>query len=320
MTAIGIDVPHGKRFDVVGIGLNAVDHLCTVPVFPTFNSKLQMTGYSCQPGGQVATAMVALQRWGCRTAYIGCFGDGILGQLSRRSLAEDGVDLTGAMQRTGVANQMAVILVDQASGERTVLVHRPALLELRPEELRADLVTAGRVLHLDGNDLDAAIAGATWARAAGIPVVVDLDTRSGAVERLLALTDAVIVSQEFAVQLTGAADPEVAVARLADAAPAPLVAITLGADGVIARGAAGVLHVPAYPVRCVDSTGAGDVFHAGFIYGMLAGWSLEETLCFANAAAALKCMQVGGRAGIPTLAAARELTAAGRVAGPRGRC
>ncbi len=309
MREVGIRVPDGRPFDVVGVGLNAVDHLCTVGTFPTFNSKLQMTSYACQPGGQVATAMVALQRWGCRTAYIGSFGDGIIGELSRRSLSEEGVNLAGAVQRRGVANQMAVILVDQASGERTVLMHRPAALVLEPEDLRHDLVTAGRVLHVDGYDLDAALAAAEWAHGAGMPVVVDLDTRSGAVERLVAMSDVVIVSQEFAEQFTGVVEPERAIDRLAAETSAPIVAITLGAAGVIARSSAGTAHVPAYAVRSVDSTGAGDVFHAGFIYGMLVDWPLARALRFANAAAALKCTQVGGRPGIPTVAAAETLMA-----------
>jgi sulfofructose kinase len=309
MTAIGLRAPGGKAFDVVGIGLNAVDHLCTVPSFPAFNSKIQMAAYSCQPGGQVATALVALQRWGCRTTYVGSFGDGILGQLSRRSLVEEGVDLAGAVERRGVANQMAVILVDQASGERTVLMHRPAALALEPHELRRDLVTSGRVLHLDGFDLDAALTAAAWARDQGIPTVVDLDTRSGRVEKLVAATDAVIVSQEFATDFTGASDPEVAIVRFAADTPAALVAITLGAAGVIARAGATTVRVPAYAVQCVDATGAGDVFHAGFIYGLLQGWDLEPTLRFANAVAALKCTKAGGRPGIPTVAAAHALVA-----------
>ena len=315
MTAIGIVPPGGKSFDVVGVGLNAIDHLCTLPAFPTFDSKLQMTGYSCQPGGQVATALVALQRWGCRTAYVGSFGDGILGQLSRRSLDEEGVNLVGAIERHGVSNQMAVILVDRASGERTILMYRPAALALRPEELRRDLITAGRVLHVDGFDLDAALVAVSWARAERIPTVVDLDTQSGAVEKLVEATDAVIVSQEFAAAFTGAADPEHAIARLAAATPAPVVAITLGAAGVIAHAATGTVRVPAYPVQCVDTTGAGDVFHAGFIYGVLREWTLERTLRFANATAALKCTQVGGRPGIPTVAAAEALVAGTVVGG-----
>ncbi len=310
MTAIGIAVPRGKPFDVVGLGQNAIDHLCTVATFPTFDTKQELRAYSCQPGGQVATALVALQRWGSRTAYVGSFGGGVAGELSRRSLLEEGIDLGGSLERAGVENQLAVILIDEASGERTILVHHPDALALRPEELRRDRIVAGRILHLDGYDLEAALTAAGWARQAGIPVVLDVDMRPGPLGRLLALGDAVIVSRETARVLTGVEDSEAALERLARSCGAPLVAVTLGAEGVIARVAAGTLRAPGYAVRCVDSTGAGDVFHAGVIHGMLHDWPLERTLAFANAAAAFKCTQVGGRPGIPTVEAAEALVAA----------
>jgi sulfofructose kinase len=311
VTALGLVAPAGKAFDVVGVGVNAVDHLCTVETFPTFDSKQALAGYECQPGGQVATALVALQRWGCRTAYVGTFGDGPLAEASRRSLADEGIDVARAPSRAGVVNQTAVILIDRRSGERTILMHRAEALTLEPDEVDRDLVTAARVLHLDGYDADAALAAAGWARAAGIPVVVDVDTRVGPVERLLALTDAVILSRDFACELVGAGDAETALAKLVAAFAAPLTAVTLGAEGVIAAtAAAGTLRVPGYAVDAVDTTGAGDVFRAGFIYGVLAAWPLERTLRFANAAAALKCTRVGGRPGIPTVAAAEALIAA----------
>ena len=309
MTATGIAVPAVAAWDVVGVGVNAIDHLCTVDPFPTFDSKSTLAGYDCQPGGQVATALVALARWGCRTAYVGTFGDGPLAELGRRSLVDEDVDVSGSRCRDGVANQTAVILVDRASGERTILMHRPAALTLRPDELDRGLIASARVLHLDGYDADAAYTAATWARAAGVPVVVDVDTRVGPVERLLAVTDAVILSRPFACELTGAREPADALARLVTSTGAALVAVTLGAEGAIAATAAGTFRAPGYAVRAVDTTGAGDVFHAGFIYGLLRGWPLERTLAFANAAAALKCTRVGGRPGIPTLAAAAALVA-----------
>jgi sulfofructose kinase len=307
VTTIGIAVPARGTWDVVGVGVNAVDHLCIVDPFPTYDSKSTLAGYDCQPGGQVATALVALARWYCRATYVGTFGDGPLGELSRASLVDDGVDVASARTRHGVANQTAVILVDRASGERTILMHRPAALTLRPDELDRDLVTSGRVLHLDGYDADAAYTAASWARQAGVPVVVDVDTRVGPVERLLAVSDAVIVSRAFACDLTGAVDADQALARLAASTRAPLVAVTLGAAGVIAVTAAGTFRAAGYPVRAVDTTGAGDVFHAGFIYGLLRGWSLEDTLAFANATAALKCTKLGGRPGIPAIADAQTL-------------
>jgi sugar/nucleoside kinase (ribokinase family) len=308
MSALGIPVPARARFDVVGVGVNAVDHLCTVGVFPVFNTKTELAGYECQPGGQVATALVALQRWGCRSAYVGTFGDGQAGELSRRSLVDEGIDVAAARTRDGTSNQLAFILVDAASGERTILMHRPSALTLRPDELDRAVVTAGRVLHLDGYDLDAALQAATWARAAGIPVVVDVDALVAGVERLLQLTDAVIVSLEFARHVTGAREPEAALDKLAAETRAPLIAITLGAEGVIARASgAPPLRVPAFVVPVVDTTGAGDIFHAGFIYGLLNGWELERTLRFANATAGLKCTRRGGRPGIPTVSEAKRL-------------
>ena len=309
MTALGITAPPSARVDVVGVGVNAVDHLCTVDGLPAFDTKEMLAAYDCQPGGQVATALVALQRWGHRTVYVGTFGDGPLGDFSRRSLADEGIDVAYAPTRPGVANQCAVILVDRDSGERTILMHRPPALTLAVGELDRALVTSGRVLHVDGYDADAAFTAATWARAAGVPVVVDVDSGVAQVDRLLAITDAVILSREFAYMLTGAASPEDALAALAARTNAPLVAVTLGADGVLATNAARTLHVAGFTVRVVDTTGAGDVFRAGFIHGLLRDWSLERTLAFANAAAALKCTRLGGRPGIPTVAAAEALLA-----------
>jgi sulfofructose kinase len=309
MSTIGVPLPAVARFDVVGVGVNAVDHLCTVDHFPVFNSKSALADYDCQPGGQVATALVALQRWGCRTAYAGTFGDDAPGEFSRRSLVDEGVNVDDAVVRSGVANQLAVILVDRASGERTILMRRPPALMLLPQEVREDLVTAARVLHLDGYDAAAALQAADWARSAGVPVVVDVDMRVPDVEYLLTRADAVIVSAEFARHLTAADDPDLALRRLAGDTGAALVAVTLGAEGVVAQIGPHRLRVPAYPVACVDATGAGDVFHAGVIYGMLHDWELERTLRFANAAAGLKCTRPGGRPGIPTVAAAERLAA-----------
>ena len=149
MTALGLVAPPAA-IDVVGVGVNAIDHLCTVDAFPTFDTKQTLAAYDVQPGGQVATALVALRRWGRSCRYVGTFGDGPLGALSRTSLAAEGIDVADAPTRPGTANQCAVILVDRASGERTILMHRPPALTLRVDELDRARVTAGRVLHVDG--------------------------------------------------------------------------------------------------------------------------------------------------------------------------
>jgi len=299
-------LPPAAAFDVVGFGLNAVDHLCRVPRFPSFDSKMHLDGYACEPGGQVATALVALRRWGLRAAYLGSFGDDALGERSRHALAAEGVEVGGALVRHGVPNQLAVIIIDRRSGERTVLWYRDPALAVRPEELRRDRVCAGRVLHLDGYDRESAIAAAGWAREAGIATVLDLDSPGRDAARLLALADIAIVSRECAEQLCGSTDPMVALQALGGMGSG-LVGISLGREGVVARAGGETLHVRGFPVSPVDTTGAGDVLHAGVIYGFLAGMDVERMLRFANAAAALQCTALGAQPAIPTLAQVRQL-------------
>jgi len=296
----------GKAYDVVGFGLNAVDHLCRVPAFPPFAGKMLLDGYECRPGGPVATAIVALRRWGLKTAYLGSFGDDTLGKIARDALVAEGVAVKGCITRPGARNQFAAILVDAGSGERTVLWHRDASLTVRPEELDRDLVCAGRVLHLDGYDCDAAIEAAGWAGEAGIPTVLDLDSPRDRIEELLGRIDIAIVSREFAIEFGGGSDPLAALDPL-ERFGCSLIGVTLGCDGAVVRCGGQRLDVPAFRVSCVDTTGAGDVFRAGVIYGLLAGWGVEEMLCFASAAAALQCTRLGAQPGIPGVDEVRGL-------------
>ena len=302
--------PAGKAYDVVGFGLNAVDHLCRIRAFPSFAGKMLLDGYDCRPGGPVATAVVALRRWGLRTAYLGAFGDDALGELSRSALVAEGVAVEGCITRSRARNQFAVILIDAGSGERTVLWHRDPALAVRPGELDRERVCAGRVLHLDGFDCDAAIEAAGWAAAAGIPIVLDIDTPRDRIERLLGRVDIAIVSRDFGVEFSGSHDPIVALESLARFG-CSLAGITLGRDGAVARSAGRTFRVPAFQVSCVDTTGAGDVFHAGVIYGLLAGWEVAEMLRFASAAAALQCTRLGAQSGIAAVEDVHKLANTG---------
>ena len=303
---IPVAVPAGREIDVVGLGQNTVDHLCVVERFPVPDTKQRLRALAVQPGGQIATALVALRRWGARATYLGTFGDDEAGGLSRTSLASEGVDVAHAPIRRGEPNQLSVILVDGCTGERTVLWHRAPALALAPDEVPRAVVSGARILHLDGADGEAAVAAAAAARAAGVPTVADIDMALPELERLLRLVDVLIVSWEFARSLTGAAAPEAALERLACHGGA-VVGVTLGSAGALVAAGGRVLGVSGHVVPAVDTTGAGDLFHAGFIWAMLAGLELETALRLANSAAALQCTRLGGRHAIPTLAEARAL-------------
>ena len=296
----GITVPTGKPFDAVALGLNAVDHLIVAPRYPEFNSKIPYKSHRLAAGGQCATAMVALARLGLRARYIGKVGNDDIGRFQINSIVAEGVtaDITVV---EGAETQTAFIIIDEASGERTILWNRDPAIATRPEDVDRAVVTSGRVLHLDGHDIDASIVAATYAREEGIPTVLDIDNIYPGAESLLPLIDFMISSSTFPARLTGESDLRTALKQLAEKNGSLVTGATLGEEGVLIYIRGQFIHSPAFNMDCRDTTGAGDAFHAGFIYGLLTGLTIEETLRFANAVAGLKCLAVGARTGLPTL-------------------
>jgi sulfofructose kinase len=251
------------------------------------------------PGGQVATATIACARWGLRTRYIGKLGDDRAARIHRNAFEYAGVEA----HVTTVANcssAQSFILVDER-GERTVLWGRDPRLELRSDELQRESVVNSRTLLVDGCDTEAAVTAAQWAREAQIPVVADLDTVYPGIERLLQNVDYVIASQEFPAELVSEADLRRSLPELHCRFGCRMTAATLGIDGVLAWDGKRFHHACAYRVPAVDTTGAGDIFHAAFIYGLLRNWSLQHQLDFSCAAAALNCTASGARGKIADL-------------------
>jgi sugar/nucleoside kinase (ribokinase family) len=296
----GIDIPEGKPFDAVALGLNAVDHLVLVPHYPEFNSKIEFITHRLTAGGQSATAMAALARLGLKTRYIGNVGSDPLGRFQLESLREDAIESSGVRIIEGAETQTAFIIVDQLSGERTVIWSRDPRLEIDPATIDEQAVISGRVLHLDGHNVEASIIAATLARAAGVPTCLDIDNIYPGAERLLPLIDFLISSSSFPERLTAARDLKSALRRLHEDYGSPFVAATLGDRGVLGYFRGEYIYSPAFKIDCRDTTGAGDAFHGGFLYGVLAGYSVEKTLRFANAVAGLKCRDLGARTGLPS--------------------
>ena len=243
--------------------------------------------------------MVALARLGLRTRYIGAVGSDREGDYQIESLRQEEVDVSCLRVIEGAQSQSAFILIDQPTGERTVLWRRDEKLAMEPDRVDRAAVTSGRVLHLDGHDTFAAIRAATCAREAGIPVVLDIDNIYEGADRLLPLVDFLISSGSFPERMTGISDLRSALKALSSKTGSLFVAATMGDQGVLAFFKGSFIHSPSFGIDCKDTTGAGDAFHGGFIYGLLAGYSVEETLRFANAVAALKCRELGARTGLP---------------------
>ena len=296
-----------QQVDVVGVGLNATDTVIPLEKFPEPGSKVEYSRRSVLPGGQVATTMVACQTWGLRTRYVGKLGDDDAARLHIDAFGRVGTEAQ-IVTAAGSHSLHNLILID-ATGERTVICQRNEHMALRPEELRREWVVNARALHVDGHDTAAATLAASWAHEAGIPVVADLDDTYEGVEELIANIDFLIVSSDFSCRLMDEPDLEQALKKMQSRYECRLSAATLGEDGVLAWDGKKLLHSAAYRVPVVDTTGAGDIFRAGFIYGLMQDWPLERQLDFSCAAAAMNCMAQGARGGIRPVAAIEELMA-----------
>ena len=299
------------RVDIVGIGLNAMDTLIRLPHFPAFNCKLEFTSSEVLPGGQIASAIVACAKWGLTARYAGKIGDDTAGRIHREQMSLAGVEAYW-MEVPNCQSQTAFILVDQSTGERTILWKRDARLAMAPEELDREWVVRARLLHVDGHDCAAAAQAARWAREAGIPVTADVDNLYPGIEGLLEHVDYLICSREFTARLTGETELLGSLALIAKRFGCRMVAATLGAEGVVARAGTEFLYHPAFDVCALDTTGAGDIFHAGFAFALLQGWDLPRSLAFSSAAAGLSCLAFGARGGIAPLAEIHQLVRTGR--------
>ncbi len=305
---IPLQLPGNRDFDAVGFGLNAVDHLIVVPEYPAFDTKVRFTEYEKSAGGQTASAMVSLQRLGLKTAYAGRFGSDEDGRFGLRAIEYEGVNLDFTEMIDGADNQIAFIIIDSRSGERTIIWDRDERLSYRPDEAPVDLATRGRVLHVDAHDPPACAVMARAAHDAGAIVTADIDNIYEGLPDLLPLIDVLITPAEFPHRLIGISDERAALVEIESCFGCAIVGITRGARGALVYCEGEFIESPAFevPGGCRDTTGAGDAFHGGFIYGMLGGESLETCTKLGNAVAALKCRSLGARAALPTVDELRE--------------
>ncbi len=298
-----------REFDTIGFGTNAVDFLVRVPEYPEFNSKVELTDYVRAAGGEAATTMVGLQRLGLKTSYVGKFGDDSAGEFGLKSLTDEGVDVSLSKTIEGVNTQIAFIIIDERGGERTVIWQRDAKLAFGEAEAPTEAMSRTKVLHFTPHDVDACIVLAREAKAQGVIVSSDVDNVFDGIEELLPFVDILITSAEFPKKLLGDIEPIGALAEMKKRYGCGVVGVTLGESGSMLLCENTFIETPGFavPGGCKDTTGAGDSFRVGLIYGMLKGESIEEAARMANAVASLKCRQVGARTALPTEAELAEL-------------
>jgi sugar/nucleoside kinase (ribokinase family) len=297
-----------RPWDVVGIGATSVDYVYRLPARPEAegpHSKIRISSHTVSCGGQMATALAACAALGLRSKFAGVLGSDDNATRVQEALEARGVDVADAVIHHG-PNQFAVILVDERSGERMVLWSRDDTIALHADELPPSLLPSAKIVHVDDVDQLAAIQVATLARSAGATVTSDIDRVTDRTEELVAAVSIPIMAEHVPTALTGEPEMGRALRRLQER-HGTMMCVTLGRSGAMIVDGGRLHYAPAFAVDAVDTTGAGDVFRGGFIYGLLKGDAPTELLRFANAAAAVSCTRRGAMNAVPSLADVRKM-------------
>ena len=284
---------------IVGIGANVFDTLYNIPTYPTEDTKMRATACKTAGGGPVATGLVAAQKLGETTAYIGVLSDDNGGRFLKADFEKYGVKTDLIEVKSGYRSFASVLWLCADTASRTCVFDKGDLPPLVLTDEQKQGVRDAEILMVDGNEMDAAVDAAAIARDSGTKVLYDCGGLYEGVERLLALTDIMIPSEEFALGHTGCATAAEAAKKLYDLYSPEIVVITQGKRGGIIYDGEKVTEYPIYPADVVDSNGSGDVFHGAFAAALVKGFDYLKCCHFSSVVSALKCTGIGARESVP---------------------
>jgi sulfofructose kinase len=285
--------------DVVGIGFPCIDFLINVDQFPETNSAAILREFSWQGGGKVATALVTLGRLGVETGFAGVVGGDAFGTFLVEDFKRHGVDTSRLIVDAAASTSLSVPISEKLTGGRSFIFNFGTCRKLQREDLDAEYIASAKILHLENMD-PVSLAAAAIARQNRVKVVIDADHENSASLEWLAQIDVLVASEFYYKAYFKDSHYEENCRNILSMGP-QIVVFTLGGRGCVGMDAGGYFELPAFQVPVTDTTGAGDVYHGAFIYGLLQGWKTLETARFASAVAAIKCTRLGGRAAIPDL-------------------
>ncbi len=285
--------------DIVGLGICTVDHLLAIPHIPKSGGTVRSQTYLKQGGGLVASALVAAQRLGAQTKVIARLGDDEDGDYIRADLKREGVDTSMLLVEKGSQTHLSVVMVDEHTGERTIISRWATGKPIAPTEFRPEDIQSAKILFID-TVTEGSMQAVQWAKEADVTVVMDPSGTFEDVLEILPMVDVPIVPERFIVEWMPSGSMAEGVQALCDMG-AKIAVVTLGERGCVVCSDAGVQSFSAMPIEVVDTTGAGDAFHGGFMVGLLEGWDVPRIARFASAVGTLNCRYLGGRAGLPNL-------------------
>jgi sulfofructose kinase len=292
-------------------GIIVLDEVFRVEEFPQPDGKVQAKGYFVVNGGCAANAAVAIARLGGRAALAGPLGgpEGEDGNGDRvlKALLRENIDCTFCQRIDGMATALSAIFMD-ARGDRTIVTYRDErVAATKPKDPDAIVADADAVLA-DNRYPDFVLPICEAARRRKLPVLIDGDRPTVEDDPLFRLATHVIFSSECLRGTTGVTDLGEGLRRIAKRTDA-FLAVSNGPNDIVYLDNATLRGAPVFKIAPVDTLGAGDAFHGGFLLALAEGQSITEAMRFGAAVAGIKCTRIGGSAGCPTRAEVEKLLA-----------
>jgi len=286
-----------KKIDCLGLGIIPLDFLVQLAYYPPAGGKIDASDLSVMGGGPIPNALTGLSRMGLSTVLIAAVGDDLVGKLLVEEIKKEKIDPRYIIVKKGRKSDSAYGFVEEGSGRRTIALYRT--IKVNSRDLKLSNLPRPRLIHLDGRDLETCIKLARWGRKNGAVISFDIGSMRNDVSPIFPLVDHLIVSDAYAFGFTGKRNVRTAIKKLKEHCPGTVV-VTEGIKGSVALENDRCYHQRAYRVKNIDTTGAGDAFHAGYLYGLIKDFEISARLRYGAAAAALKCTRLGAR-NLPTL-------------------
>jgi sulfofructose kinase len=293
-----------KTFDVIGLGVSTVDLLNVVDHFPDKEEVQKSVCSTMQGGGPVATAIVTLARLGAKVAMIDSIGDDWFGKQIVDEFKNEQVETNHIKINRNSTSSLATVLVRKSDGARTIIFSPGNSPEISTDEITPELISQAKYIHINGRHFDACLKACAIAKSVGTKISFDGGSHRFREElkEIIPITNVYVIAKEFAVSCTGKAEIPDAAKTILNSGP-EIVIITDGLNGsfLFTKEIDGY-HQRAFKLEnTVDTTGCGDSYHGAFLFGLVRGYDLYESMKFASTVAAINSTKLGGRAALPNL-------------------
>ncbi len=293
-----------RSFDLLGLGITAVDDLLYVDNYPPPESKIRVRRRIRQCGGLTGSAMIAAARLGAQCAYAGRLGEDELSRFVIDAFKKEGVCVDFVRRRPSSSPAYSTIIVDESSKTRTVFSEICEEVGPAVDWPEESLIKNAKTLLIDHHGIPGTLRAVRLGQKHGIPTVADFERDPGeGFAELLPMVEHLIISERFAEELTGEKDAMKAAKKLWSPTRKAVV-VTCGQNGAwfLERPQSEASHSPALSVETVDTTGCGDVFHGAYCVALAEGKTTTDCVRFASVTAGLKARSQGATAGCPNRA------------------